>query len=76
MVRGSYYCYLLGSDLVLVKEGRGREEKNVEVDIMVPTCSTLLLLLPSFGFTNTFFPPITHYECLVMDFYLNKTFFL
>jgi len=44
---------LLGCDLVLVKEGKGREEKN-DV-IMVPTCSPLLLLLPFFGFTNTFF---------------------
>jgi hypothetical protein len=32
MVRGSYCCYLLGCDLVLVKEGRGREEKHGEVE--------------------------------------------
>jgi len=46
--------YLLGCELVLVKEGRGREEKHDEVDIMVPTCSPLFFL-PFFGFTNTFF---------------------
>jgi len=54
-----------------MKEGRRREEKHDEVDIMVPTCSTLLLLLPSFGFTNTFHQSHTM-GAFVMDFFYKK----